>query len=255
MSKCPICQTPYVDSQAVHCSICAWDLTQYPLTLEGVYADKQAKINWAKQVWANLQKQSKQSEISLPIGSIVSTNRNDYTYLWELLTAGKWESANYMTRVLMLRLAERDQETEDYFDQRASENFPASDLKIIDGLWVKYSEGRFGFSVQKKIGLKIRQAQSSSTHNVIDSIVRASGNMYRLQEENNSLLEWAQEFKKQVGWEKELVYDLKQPQGHLPCIKRKLVYPQHLMPKVAIIAARNLELISGLYKLLMREEL
>ncbi|MFM6269889.1 MAG: GUN4 domain-containing protein, partial [Dolichospermum sp.] len=29
--------------------------------------------------------------------------------------------------------------------------FPCEDLSIIDKLWVKYSDGRFGFSVQKRI--------------------------------------------------------------------------------------------------------
>jgi serine/threonine-protein kinase len=31
------------------------------------------------------------------------------------------------------------------------ENFPCQDLGTIDKLWVKYSDGKFGFSVQKKI--------------------------------------------------------------------------------------------------------
>jgi HTH-type transcriptional regulator/antitoxin HigA len=35
------------------------------------------------------------------------------------------------------------------------ENFPCDDLRTIDQLWVKYSQGRFGFSVQKKIWLEV----------------------------------------------------------------------------------------------------
>ena len=31
------------------------------------------------------------------------------------------------------------------------DRFPCKDLKIIDKLWVHYSQGKFGFSVQKKI--------------------------------------------------------------------------------------------------------
>ncbi len=31
------------------------------------------------------------------------------------------------------------------------EKFPCTDLRTIDRLWVKYSNGRFGFSVQKQI--------------------------------------------------------------------------------------------------------
>ena len=34
-------------------------------------------------------------------------------------------------------------------------NFPCTDLRTIDSLWVKYSSGRFGFSVQKKIYLEV----------------------------------------------------------------------------------------------------
>uniref|UniRef100_UPI0026220B40 GUN4 domain-containing protein n=1 Tax=Crocosphaera sp. TaxID=2729996 RepID=UPI0026220B40 len=31
------------------------------------------------------------------------------------------------------------------------DNFPCNDLRTIDQLWVHYSNGKFGFSVQKKI--------------------------------------------------------------------------------------------------------
>ena len=34
------------------------------------------------------------------------------------------------------------------------ENFPCQDLRTIDQLWVKYSNGHFGFSVQKEIRVK-----------------------------------------------------------------------------------------------------
>ena len=34
-------------------------------------------------------------------------------------------------------------------------NFPCTDLRTIDSLWIKYSNGRFGFSVQKKIYLEV----------------------------------------------------------------------------------------------------
>ncbi|MCA1992305.1 MAG: GUN4 domain-containing protein, partial [Coleofasciculus sp. S288] len=35
--------------------------------------------------------------------------------------------------------------------RQSIENFPCSDLRTIDQLWVQHSNGRFGFSVQKKI--------------------------------------------------------------------------------------------------------
>lgn len=34
-------------------------------------------------------------------------------------------------------------------------NFPCTDLRTIDHLWVKYSNGRFGFSIQKQIYLEV----------------------------------------------------------------------------------------------------
>lgn len=41
------------------------------------------------------------------------------------------------------------------FDRKSLDNFPCDDLRTIDQLWVKYSQGRFGFSVQKKIWLEL----------------------------------------------------------------------------------------------------
>ena len=38
-----------------------------------------------------------------------------------------------------------------YFTSKDLLSFPCKDLKAIDGLWVKYSKGHLGFSVQKDI--------------------------------------------------------------------------------------------------------
>ncbi|MFM6400419.1 GUN4 domain-containing protein, partial [Planktothrix sp.] len=40
-------------------------------------------------------------------------------------------------------------------DKDSINNFPCEDLRTIDQLWVKYSNGHFGFSIQKKIWLEI----------------------------------------------------------------------------------------------------
>jgi hypothetical protein len=42
-------------------------------------------------------------------------------------------------------------ETERYLNIESIEKFPCTDLHTIDQLWLKYSNGRFGFSVQKRI--------------------------------------------------------------------------------------------------------
>ncbi|MEZ2276089.1 MAG: GUN4 domain-containing protein [Microcoleus sp.] len=73
----------------------------------------------------------------------------DYTKLEQLLAAGQWEEANGETANKMLEVAGRQQEGE--LDIESAENFSCPDLRAMDRLWVKYSEGRFGFSVQKRI--------------------------------------------------------------------------------------------------------
>jgi eukaryotic-like serine/threonine-protein kinase len=77
----------------------------------------------------------------------------DYTRLRDLLAAGKWQEADEKTLKVMLKAARR--EKEGYFTYESIENFPCDDLRTIDQLWVKYSQGRFGFSVQKKIWLEV----------------------------------------------------------------------------------------------------
>ncbi|MEJ6486347.1 GUN4 domain-containing protein, partial [Nostoc punctiforme UO1] len=42
-------------------------------------------------------------------------------------------------------------EPEGYLDDNDFDRFPCVDLQIINQLWLKYSKGKFGFSVQKEI--------------------------------------------------------------------------------------------------------
>lgn len=85
--------------------------------------------------------------------SLKSAQGVDYTHLRDLLTAGKWKEADLTTRYVMLKAARRL--NENYLDKDSMDNFSCDDLRTIDQLWVKYSQGRFGFSVQKKIWLEV----------------------------------------------------------------------------------------------------
>ena len=71
----------------------------------------------------------------------------DYTLLRDLLADGKWKEADKETFAVMLKAVGR----EGCLDINSMETFPCADLRMIDRLWVKYSGGRFGFSVQKRI--------------------------------------------------------------------------------------------------------
>jgi serine/threonine protein kinase len=77
----------------------------------------------------------------------------NYDQLEQLLKAGSWKEADQETAKKMLEVAGRTQEGE--LDKDSIDNFPCEDLRTIDQLWVKYSNGRFGFSVQKKIWLEV----------------------------------------------------------------------------------------------------
>jgi hypothetical protein len=90
--------------------------------------------------------------ITLPTRRLVELKSGlglDYTNLSDLLFAKKWQEADQETTKLMLKRADREEEG--YLDFDAYRNFPTEELRIIDQLWLKYSQNRFGFSVQKKI--------------------------------------------------------------------------------------------------------
>ncbi|MBE7380708.1 MAG: GUN4 domain-containing protein [Leptolyngbya sp. SIO1E4] len=62
---------------------------------------------------------------------------------------GDWEAADQETARCMLEAVGRDKD--DLIQPDEFANFPCADLRTIDRLWVNYSKGRFGFSVQKRI--------------------------------------------------------------------------------------------------------
>jgi hypothetical protein len=73
----------------------------------------------------------------------------DYTKLEQSLAAGLWRAADQETTNKMLEVAGKQKE--DMLTQEDMENFSCPYLRAMDLLWVKYSDGRFGFSAQKRI--------------------------------------------------------------------------------------------------------
>ncbi|MEH1954915.1 GUN4 domain-containing protein [Nostoc sp.] len=72
-----------------------------------------------------------------------------YIQLLDYLEAGQWREADEETTRIMLKVANRKHLG--WLDIESIKKFPCSDLRTIDQLWVQYSEGRFGLSVQKRI--------------------------------------------------------------------------------------------------------
>lgn len=74
---------------------------------------------------------------------------NYYAKLRDLLAAKDWRAADQETASRMLEVMNR--QGEEWLRIEDIREFPCLDLHNIDHLWVKYSQGKFGFSVQKKI--------------------------------------------------------------------------------------------------------
>ena len=84
-----------------------------------------------------------------PEDNLSSEQGIDYTRLQDLLKAGKWRETDQETAGQMLEAMVKKYWWQVKRNDLA--NFPCADLITIDQLWVKYSKGKWGFSVQKEI--------------------------------------------------------------------------------------------------------
>jgi GUN4-like/Caspase domain len=150
---------------------------------------------------------SKSSASAAPVleaDDLSSEKGIDYSQLHDWLKAGDWRAADQETYRTMIRAVGKKEG--DYFEAAELLNFPCADLKTIDRLWVKYSKGRFGFSVQKKIYLECGGKPDSNY----------PGN------------EIWYKFCDRVGWRMndewisyyQVTFDISAKQGHLPVIVR-----------------------------------
>jgi len=130
-------------------------------------------------------------------GGLKSSCGMDYRKLRDYLAQGKWKEADEETTRVMLAVANRKKKG--WLDVEHIDNFPCEDLRTIDQLWVKHSNGRFGFSVQKRI------YQGFGGTSKYDKDI------------------W-EKFGDNVGWRKggnwlydtDITFDKKAPEGHLP---------------------------------------
>ena len=77
------------------------------------------------------------------------THDSKYNQLEEFLKTQQWPKANDETHRLMLTTVGK--EGGFILNLEDLENFPCNDLRALDQLWLKYSNGKWGFSVQKRI--------------------------------------------------------------------------------------------------------
>jgi len=136
-----------------------------------------------------------------PAPNLVSSETGvDYTPLNNLLAAQEWKQADQLTYDLMKKATNR--EGEGSINEDSYKNFPREDLKIIDNLWVFYSNGKFGFSVQKKIWIEVGGTPGEWDEDVFDR------------------------FCDRIGWRKggnylyydKLTFNINAPEAHLPAL-------------------------------------
>lgn len=134
-------------------------------------------------------------ELDVPLKSECGV---DYTKLRDLLATGKWKEADQETIKKMLEVADRT--SEGWLSEEDIDQFPCEDLRTIDQLWVKYSNGLFGFSVQKRIYQSV-----GATRKYEIEIWGAYGDR----------VGWRVRSHKWLYWDA-LKFNTKAPEGHLP---------------------------------------
>jgi hypothetical protein len=122
------------------------------------------------------------------------------TRLRTLLANGQWTKADEETYYIMIIIANRTYNG--WLDIKSIDDFSGEDLRTIDQLWVKYSNGRFGFSVQKRIYQSL-----GGTREYDQKIWEAFGDKVGWRREGS----WSWSYHKEPSY-----FDITAPEAHLP---------------------------------------
>lgn len=134
-----------------------------------------------------------QSHFPQGLVALNSQSQIDYTSLQQLLVEQKFQEADLLTLLKLCELAGGTASQRKWLYFSEIEQLPTLDLQTINTLWWVYSEGKFGFSVQRELWLGVGK------------------NWEKLW----PLIGW----KKGNNWTRypqEFTWDLSAPRGHLP---------------------------------------
>lgn len=134
-------------------------------------------------------------EANFPQGVVplASDKGIDYSQIQTLLVQREWEKADVVTVQKMCELAGASAIERKWLYFTEVEQFPITDFRTIDKLWRIHSEGKFGFSVQRKIWLSVGKDYSKFWPKI--------------------------EWKDGNNWTRypgEFIWELSAPRGHLP---------------------------------------
>uniref|UniRef100_A0A7S0QZ37 GUN4-like domain-containing protein n=1 Tax=Pyramimonas obovata TaxID=1411642 RepID=A0A7S0QZ37_9CHLO len=162
-------------------------------------ASRSRTITWASaaEVEAKTTEEEKKPEKKISV-ALESELDIDYTPLETALKEGNFREADDLTRALLITIAGEDAELREFVYFTEVKSMPVTDLKTIDNLWTAYSDGKFGYSVQRGIW-KSGQVKEKwgKFFKKLDWTVG----------ENNSYRSWANN---------EYIYSMDAAKGHLP---------------------------------------
>ena len=121
-----------------------------------------------------------------------------YQPLENYLKNGQWQEADEETYRVMIQVAGKEEGEFLYIED--IKNFPCEDLRVINDLWLRNSQGRFGFTVQRDIWLSCGGKIAK----------------YELEPFKQFGVEVRWYSKENEIWFSEIEYDLSAPTGHLP---------------------------------------
>lgn len=159
-------------------------------------------------------------------GFLISQKGIDYNNLNRLLSIKKWKAADQETRKILLQLY--SVEDSRFIPVERLSNIGNEDFLIIDYLWVKHSQGHFGYSTQKKIlqelGEEIEIPDEEEPEDNEDDSYQSWEE--RRERERERLEREEKRFGQTVGWYdgdaqdwltyNELNFSDEAPKGHLP---------------------------------------
>jgi hypothetical protein len=163
--------------------------------------EKLKRINVAYEFLKSYQPQVTQNKVEPEQEQSVEVSL-DCEKLKKLLELGKLKDADFETKRLLLELAGR--EKDGWLRPGDIKGLSPQALSAIDELWVKHSDGRFGFSVQSKIWRRLGCNSSAST-----STQTISENKF------GQFVHWRVGSSWISPWDS-FKYDFQAPQGSLP---------------------------------------
>mmetsp|Transcript_3779 Transcript_3779/g.11588 ORF Transcript_3779/g.11588 Transcript_3779/m.11588 type:complete len:227 (+) Transcript_3779:24-704(+) len=133
--------------------------------------------------------------------SLLSESGLDYAPLMEQLRSGDFKAADQFTRDALIRLAGPNAQKRGYVYFTEASRLPATDLATIELLWLHYSDGKFGYTIQKNVWRVQKQD--------FENFCRKLG--WNVEDS-----ETGQSRKRRWFGNSEFIYDLSAPKGHLP---------------------------------------